>query len=201
MEQDVHQNNEVVKEKTEPAVTHCHNITPEMLLSVLQDKFGFSKFREGQQEAMMSILNDKPTLLIIPTGYGKSLCYQLFSYFRPQSLVIVVSPLLALMKDQLRNLPSFLNGGSFGSDTSIQENNDTLEKVRKGQIGILFVSPEKFTSETFIRMCASFPPIGLVCIDEAHCISEWSHNFRYKDLLFCLLRDSTYCLHPAFSHM
>lgn len=121
------------------------DITPRKLRKVLKKHFGFSQFREGQEKAIQRILNNLSTLLVIPTGEGKSLCYQFASYFHPQKLVIVISPLLALMKDQEKNLPPFLQkeGACLNSSITLAEQMEIIDRVKNNEIRILFVSPEK----------------------------------------------------------
>lgn len=157
--------------------TNC-DISSKQLREVLRDQFGFDQFREGQEEAILRVMRGESTLLVIPTGAGKSLCYQMVSHLKPSTLVLVVSPLVALMKDQLANLPGCIKGAVVNSHMKADEQEAILDDVRQSRTQVLFVSPEKVTSEGFIKMCKDFPPISLVCIDEAHCVSEWSHNFR-----------------------
>eukprot|EP01119_Soliformovum_irregulare_P019047 TRINITY_DN5960_c0_g2_i1.p1 TRINITY_DN5960_c0_g2~~TRINITY_DN5960_c0_g2_i1.p1 ORF type:complete len:1043 (-),score=334.12 TRINITY_DN5960_c0_g2_i1:40-2859(-) len=156
----------------------------EELKKCLKSNFGFSKFREGQLDTIQRVLSGKSTLLILPTGAGKSLCYQLPAVLMPEpSLVIVISPLLSLMKDQLNNLPSCITGACLTSHQSPTEVKQTIEDLKKGSIKVLFVAPEKLVTPNFIKLVASLPPIAFACIDEAHCVSEWSHNFRTSYLM------------------
>ena len=142
---DLVKDHEEKKERAEMSIIAPEDITSKKLHAVLKKHFGFSRFREGQKKAIKRILRNKSTLLIIPTGEGKSLCYQFVSYFRPNELVVVVSPLLALMKDQEKNLPPFLKdqGVCLNSSMSLSEQIEVIDRIKKNEVRILFVSPEK----------------------------------------------------------
>ncbi|MBQ4833581.1 RecQ family ATP-dependent DNA helicase [Pseudoalteromonas sp. MMG010] len=158
------------------------------LLQSLEHHFGFSEFRQGQQQTIEQLLNGESSLAIFPTGSGKSLCYQLTALHLP-NLTLVVSPLLALMKDQI----SFLNSkgiyaASLDSSQDQMQSSTVMNDVRHGKVKVLMVSVERFKNERF-REFISQVAISMLVIDEAHCISEWGHNFRPDYLKLPRYRD------------
>ena len=150
----------------------------ENLTEVLNRGFGHESFRPGQLEIITRILRGDNTLALLPTGAGKSLTYQLPALLLP-GLTIVISPLLALMADQMDSLPPSLPGGALRSDMDRNDMWETLTRLRAGKIKVLFVSPERLLNENFVNDLQTVGGgVSLACIDEAHCVSEWSHNFR-----------------------
>jgi len=148
-----------------------------MLKQQLQKYFGFNSFLKGQEEVIQKVLDRQSAAAIFPTGAGKSLCYQLPAMILP-GMTLVVSPLLSLMKDQLdflleKNIPAARLDSTLGRD----EYNAILEKAKNNELKILMISVERFKNERF-RFHLEKMNVSLLVIDEAHCISEWGHNFR-----------------------
>ena len=156
--------------------------------AALKTHFGYADFRPGQARAVTSVLEGRDTLVILPTGGGKSICYQIPALLLP-GLTVVVSPLISLMKDQVdaltaRGLPAaFVN-----STLSSGEVSDRLVRAQRGEIKLLYVAPERFdfasTAERIAKM-----GVSLLALDEAHCISEWGHDFRPSYLRMAQVRE------------
>ena len=159
-----------------------------MIKDTLKNKFGFSSFREGQEEVVTNIVEGRSSAAIFPTGSGKSLCYQLSALHLPH-LTIVISPLLALIQDQIDYMQS-IGIDAVRIDSTLERNQERaiMEGIRKGKHKILMISVERFKNERFRNFLSSIE-ISLMVIDEAHCISEWGHNFRPDYLKLPIFRE------------
>lgn len=158
---------------------------------VLQSVWGYHGFRPKQEEVVRSVMAGRDTLALLPTGGGKSLCFQVPALAMGK-LCIVVSPLIALMKDQVDRLKRLgVRAVAVTSSMAYREIDAALDSAAFGKIDILYVSPERLGSELFVARLPRMP-VGLIAVDEAHCISQWGYDFRPAYLLISALRE----VHP-----
>ena len=156
--------------------------------ALLRAKFGFPDFRPGQERAVASVLDKRDTLVVLPTGGGKSICYQVPAMVLP-GLTVVVSPLISLMKDQVdaltaRGIPAtFVNSTLTSGEVS-----ERMSRVMRGEIKLLYLAPERFDVGTAAERLRGVG-VSLLAIDEAHCISEWGHDFRPSYLRIAQVRE------------
>lgn len=159
------------------------------LLTLLKHHFGYTGFRHNQQAIIEHVLQGRDTMVLMPTGGGKSICYQLPA-LALEGLTVVVSPLIALMKDQVDALrQNGINAAYFNSTQSLPEQQQVAAAMRDGSLKLLYVAPERLIGEANLTQFLSGIKVSLLAIDEAHCISHWGHDFRQEYLALGELKD------------
>ena len=162
---------------------------PESIEEVLRKYWGFDKFLPLQKQAMECVCRGCDSIVVLPTGGGKSLCFQAPALVLPQ-LTLVISPLISLMKDQIDSLlDSGIPAGRLDSTMSHPERNEMYERLRERQLKLLYVSPERLLMPGFLDFLKD-RGISSVAIDEAHCVSMWGHDFRPEYRKLNILRDA-----------
>jgi len=156
---------------------------------VLQDVFGYSAFRGEQKQIVTHLAGGGDALVLMPTGGGKSLCYQIPSLLR-EGIGVVVSPLIALMQDQVAALEEAgVRAAALNSSMTWPQVQEVERKVRSGEIDLIYVAPERLLTEKCLALLDSTPKIALFAIDEAHCVSQWGHDFRPEYIRLAVLAE------------
>ncbi|GEP98815.1 DNA helicase RecQ [Chitinophaga cymbidii] len=159
------------------------------LLTLLKHHFGYTQFRHNQQAIIENVLQGKDTMVLMPTGGGKSICYQLPALVF-EGVTVVVSPLIALMKDQVDALrQNGIPAAYLNSTLSMAEQQSVLQMLRNGELKLLYMAPERLIGEGNFMPFLSALNVSLFAIDEAHCISHWGHDFRQEYLSLGQLKD------------
>ena len=145
--------------------------------TLLRDVFGFDGFRPGQQEIVEAVTEGENVLAIMPTGGGKSLCFQLPALMR-EGVTVVISPLIALMRDQVRSLQEAgVAAGALTSGNTSEETDAVWEALEAGTLKLLYMAPERLAAGSAMGMLRRVG-VNLIAVDEAHCVSQWGHDFR-----------------------
>jgi ATP-dependent DNA helicase RecQ len=180
----------LISQAEQPQILFCDlrrpgSLGPSAPASILKETFGYDTFRPLQSEVIENVLARRDTLAIMPTGGGKSLCYQIPALLL-EGLTVVVSPLISLMKDQVEQLRAATASLPCSSTvrSAPQEYQENMEYVKRGEVKLLYVAPETLLTPRILSLLSGLK-VALLTIDEAHCISEWGHDFRpeYRQLV------------------
>lgn len=164
------------------------SVTSDQLLATMRQYWGYEGFRPLQQEAMQSVLDDRDSVVVMPTGGGKSLCYQVPALCKP-GLAVIASPLISLMKDQVDALTACgIRAACINSTVTLEERREIVSDIRSGETKILYLAPERLLSERTLDFLAGVD-VSFFAIDESHCISEWGHDFRPEYRMMRMLKD------------
>ena len=173
-----------------PAAPPAAAYHPDAVRDALREHFGFDGLRPGQEAALRPVVEGRDALVVMPTGAGKSLVYQLGALLRPDGVTVVVSPLIALMKDQVDALQARGVAAAYvNSSQTADEQRDVLGRLRRGDLTMIYAAPERLRVPSFQRSLRE-AHVSLLAVDEAHCVSQWGHDFRPDYLGIAAARDA-----------
>ena len=173
-----------------PTATAAPGFDDRAVRAALREHFGFEGLRPGQEAALRPVLEGQDALVVMPTGAGKSLVYQLAALLKPEGVTVVVSPLIALMKDQVDALRRRGVEAAYVNSSQTQaEQRDALEALRRGRLRLVYAAPERLRLPSFQRTLRE-ADVALLAVDEAHCVSQWGHDFRPDYLALASAREA-----------